>query len=359
MFQELIGGASEEIERRVDGAAERFYGQIEPRVSAATGSLDQANRTFQDVITGTAGSVVEPDRHRDARDHRLGRTTVNEAFNRFENSATSFQSLIAGSADDLEQKVDGAAERLYVRIAETAEQVTGQHRRRQRAASAPASSETSDGATARDRAPWRRADVNELMASTSSTIAGHLQRHGRDRQSRDGGVGTLALAERIVVPGGQVTDKLIDRLRQLHPQPGAGPRGPADSMITTSSEDVTQAASRTRRCSSTASSTAPRAPPAGPAEPWSRRRPGSTPGSTRSRPTCRAANWSRPAQRITDYISTSAGDAVTKVASGTDRLTSQLDGSSTQQAGPAHRPHVGAARQPARPGGRRHVGAVR
>ena len=51
-------------------------------------------------------------------------TTVNDAFGRFENSATSFQSLIAGSADDLEQKVDGAAERLYVRIAETAEQGT-------------------------------------------------------------------------------------------------------------------------------------------------------------------------------------------------------------------------------------------
>ena len=42
MFQELIGGASEEIERRVDGAAERFYGQVETSVSAATGSLATA-----------------------------------------------------------------------------------------------------------------------------------------------------------------------------------------------------------------------------------------------------------------------------------------------------------------------------
>ena len=64
MFQELIGGASEEIERRVDGAAERFYGQIETSVSAATGSLDQANKTFQDVMTGTATVVPEEARDR-------------------------------------------------------------------------------------------------------------------------------------------------------------------------------------------------------------------------------------------------------------------------------------------------------
>ena len=73
LFHDLIGGASDELERRIDGASERFFGQIETSISSATGSIDQANKTFQEVIGGTAGIVVKSARNLEGRDRRRGR----------------------------------------------------------------------------------------------------------------------------------------------------------------------------------------------------------------------------------------------------------------------------------------------